>query len=232
MHPEVAKLLGLQAIDGRIDILRRELASRPRGIHAQDTQLVAAGKERERDEAAIKAKKMEIHAMELELKTAEARISETRSKIDVVRTNQEFTALNTQIARLGEEKGRHEERMLVLWDELEKLEKRLAERARELERSRRVREEEGQAVERELVDVRKELEECERRRKDAVPPVDPDALAAYERLFARYGARSVVSAENNICAGCHMTVSPQLQNLLRSDSLIVHCTYCGRILHA
>ncbi|MCI0650914.1 MAG: C4-type zinc ribbon domain-containing protein [Planctomycetes bacterium] len=231
MHQEVAKLLALQELDGRLEILRRELANRPQIIAAQDSRVLEIEKRRTAVEAAVKSKKIEIDKMDLELKTAEARIQETRAKVTAVKTNAEYSALMAQVARIEEDKGRFEERLLGLWEELEGLKRDLAGQERAREEAKKILEAERKEIEAEVAEIEAEIGGCQEKRRQAVAPIDREVLATYARLYERYRDRTVVSADARVCAGCHMTVAPQILNLLHNERGIVNCTNCARILY-
>lgn len=231
MHPEVEKLLQLQQLDGRLEVLRKELETRPRIVAEQDGLVSHNQQALTETVAAIKVKKVQIDKADLEVKSADAGIEETRGKLVKVNTNQEFTALNQHIARLEAARSELEDQLLLLWDELEGLEGRLGEQKKELAGSEVVQAEESRQIAAEVAEIAEEVRALEVRRDDAVAPVDRELLEQYTRLFGRYRQHAVVFAENRICGGCHMSLSPQILSQLAGDREIVTCTNCSRILY-
>ena len=101
MGPEVKQLLALQRIDGRLELLRRELELRPK-MHSE--------KQERLDD--LKGKKTEIQGFqkeiqrrvdraELEGKSIDEKIAENRAKLTNASTNTEYQGFLTQIARLA-----------------------------------------------------------------------------------------------------------------------------------
>jgi len=53
-------------------------------------------------------------------------------------------------------------------------------------------------------------------------------LAKYHLLKQRYSAGALVEAEDDICSGCHITLSKNTVDRLKRG--LVFCDHCGRIL--
>ena len=60
MHPEIEKLLRLQELDNRLEILRKEIASRPELVDAQDSRVIGIEQKRADNAAARKGKKLKL----------------------------------------------------------------------------------------------------------------------------------------------------------------------------
>ncbi len=230
MHLEVAKLLKLQEIDGRLEILRRELRSRPRIVEEQDERVIDIRKRHEALDSDHKIKMREMDRLDLDIKSTEAKIAEVRQKLNLVRTNKEFAALNEEIRSLMEDKSGVEDQLLALWEERDDLKKREGDLEQELVEARKILLEEQQRAEQEIEEIRKEAEQLVAERERALAPIDETILEDYQVLFSRYRDRSIVLVEGGVCGGCNMTLSPQVINELRNDAAVVACANCSRIL--
>ena len=115
MNPELKALLQLQRIDGRLELLRRELEKRP--------QMHSAKQERLDD---IIAKKGEIQGMqkeiqrridriELEGKSIDDKIADNQTKLGNASSNTEYQGFQAQIARLQTERGKVDDQLLEIW---------------------------------------------------------------------------------------------------------------------
>ena len=231
MHPEIQKLLKLQLIDGRLELLRKELQSRPGLVEEQDSRVIAIGKRRAQLQVEHKEKKMEIDRIDLEIKSQDSKIAELRKKLNLVRTNKEFAALNQEILGIETEKSTIEDQLLGVWEERDRLQKGERELDRELQEARRLLAEERKLAESEAEQIRKEAEQLMAEREAALNPIGDKLLGDYEVLFSRYRERSIVIAEGAVCGGCNMTLSPQVINQLHDDSAVVSCGNCGRLLY-
>lgn len=61
--------------------------------------------------------------------------------------------------------------------------------------------------------------------------VTTEKIALYQKLHVNFPDGVVVAdTKKGICAGCHMGVSFDIMNQLKSDTKIIYCDHCGRIL--
>lgn len=231
MHPEVEKLLRLQAIDGRLEILRKEIEARPQIVESQDSQVTGILENRAQCEAEIKRKTKEVDREKLEVATFDGKIEESKAKLNAVKSNEEFTALNNEIEHWEQARARHQEKMDTSAQERSEVEARLTQLDADLEEARTTLSEEEKEIQEELDEIREEATELITAREEAVGPITEEIMDQYSVLFTRYRERSVVPADNGVCTGCHITLSPQTINTLRSDNDVVICLNCSRILY-
>lgn len=230
MGPELKQLLQVQRMDGRLELLRRELELRPK-MHS-------AKQERLED---IIAKKAEIHEMqkeiqrridriELEGKSIDEKISDNESKLGNASTNTEYQGFQTQIARLRTDRSEVDDQLLEIWEEMEEAKELEGRADGAIKEQRDIVEGEKVELEKELESIRNEAQKVLTERDAARAKIDPAALEEYDSLFARYKERSIVPVDLGICGGCNMSLSPQIKADLKGDS-IVHCNNCRRLLY-
>ena len=58
---------------------------------------------------------------------------------------------------------------------------------------------------------------------------DAETLSTYEKLLKNKRDRVVVPMENRICNGCHITLTPQHENLVRKGEKLIFCEHCSRV---
>lgn len=228
--PEIQILLGLQRIDRRLELLRRELEQRPRMHSEKKERLAAIEGKRGEIQGMQKDVQRRIDLMELEGKAIDAKVEESRRKLGQASTNTEYQGLLVQIARYQKERGVIDDQLLELWDEMEKTKALAKECDTASSEQRSVVEEEQGELDKELASIRKEARTLLAQREAARKPIDPELLAVYDALFARYRDRSVVSVEGGICGGCNMSLSPQTLADLKGTKP-VHCNNCRRLLY-
>ena len=79
--------------------------------------------------------------------------------------------------------------------------------------------------------LRKELAELQTGRAELAAAVEETARTRYERLYKSKGDNVVVGVQHGVCGGCHMKLPAQTLVTCRSQSEIVGCINCGRILY-
>lgn len=231
MHSEVEKLLRLQAIDGRLEILRKEIASRPQVVEAQDGHVATVLASRSECEEAIRQKTKELDRLRLDLGTIDARLEASRAKLNMVKADAEYRALNTEIERFQAERAKLASRSEEATAERAELQQKLANSEVELAEARQALGEDERELQEELDEIRSEAAELIAAREEAESPLLEEILNQYSILFSRYRERSVVAADGGVCTGCYITLSPQTLNQLRSEKEIITCMNCSRILY-
>lgn len=230
MFPEVEKLLKVQGIDGRLEILRKEIEKRPEAMAAQGDEIAEKEQRRQELNELRTSKQVALDRLDLEIKSFDEKIADSTKKLGTLSDGSQYSAMQKQIQRFEGEKSGYEEQVVAAMEEMDRIRKAEREVLDSLGVAEEERTEDEDEFEKEFEEIRKEGMELLQKREGAVVGIDEEALEHYERLFTRYRERSVVTANGGVCDGCHMAVSPQTINLLRQERTIVHCNHCSRIL--
>ena len=140
-------------------------------------------------------------------------------------------AAEREIENSSRELDRHEEALIAVLEEVDKLE------ANAKEASSVVKEgnEKYEKLRVEMKDLLVSLDEREKRHLDEkarlIPLVDAASLAFYQRVVEKYPLDAVVPLKKDTCGGCYMQVGPQVMVQIGRDDSIVRCRGCGRILY-
>jgi predicted nucleic acid-binding Zn-ribbon protein len=231
MLPEIEKLLVLQDRDRKIRSLKQELKFAPLESKELDERL--AGAQKHLEAVKLKAKEIEVERKKLENEAQAKRdtIAKYQTQKFQTRKNEEFQALNNEIARYEGEVQSVEDRELDLMESAEKAKATIAATDRETQAVRA-------QVEQQLADIvgktnalAEQLTELEAERARLAAEVDEDLLDTFNRLFANK-TEAVVPLEHDVCMGCHMKITTQTAVRVKGEREIVHCEQCGRILYA
>src|SRR5690242_16149126 len=120
MPVQAAELLRLQDLDSRIDALRREKAALDSGA--------ALKEERDRAVAAAADAEARLHQLQAEQASAELELQSLEQKTATVRKKlydgkvtipKELTAMEHEIEMFGRQRGRLDERILTLMDDIQ-----------------------------------------------------------------------------------------------------------------
>lgn len=231
MDQDLRALIDLQAVDTRIAGLERQLEAIPAKIQAIRDATQEARQEVDRLRARLDEIKKEIRSKEKELDYQSSQRAKCEARLYEVKTNKEYSAVLAEIESLKVEKARIEEEILSLMEAQERMARELVEaeaRLRAREQQAGVEEARAQG---ELREAEAALAQVRAEREGLSREVPRELLATYQRLLRGRGGLAVVPVQGGICAGCHVTLTPQHFQEIRSNQNILTCESCGRILY-
>ena len=242
MHPDLAKLVVLQAYDNETKRLRDEVATLTKEIAALETKAKATVGQRAVVLGLIAEEEARQRREESEIADLRQKLERTKKKLDMTTTTAQLTALEHEAAFARSEISRIEDAELESMQRSEDLEaqRKLADaavadaaKALELEKPR---------VEERIAHHQTAVAELEGKRATlrseiAESPTGENSLATYDRI-ARSKGTAVAEALNQKCMACQMMVRPQRWNDLRDNSegsvaseTLMTCENCGRMLY-
>jgi len=231
-------LLSLQDLDlssDRLAAKRRSLPEREGLLRAQTAALPL-----DATHAALLAKRIELtraeHALgsEVEAMATRAREVETTLYSGTVRNSKELSGLQTEMQMLRRQQAGLETRELALLEEIERVEKDIAENRTQREvLSAEVTKWEDALVAAEGV-IDRELEGLGEARRSAASGLPDAILVTYEKLRKRERlvGRAVATIADGGCSGCRMRLPVHEHNriLAQPEDALLLCVHCGRIL--
>lgn len=226
----IEKLMVLQDRDRKIMALMKEGTDIP-----VRKQLIEQRLKNYRDAVAkaqeeLKKNAAGIKEVELEIETRKAKILKLRDQQGSVKTNQEYRAIENEVAALNVQIKEIEEREIVLMEAAEVLRSKIAEVEGILKREQGGVAEECKVLDARFGNIQGELDAVKADREKLLPDIEPDWLSRYQRILANKGDIAVVQVESGSCGGCHMKLPPQqVQDAKRATSM-VPCSFCGRLL--
>ncbi len=168
--------------------------------------------------------------LEGQLKADEANIARAKSKLQQVKTSKDYMAAQREIEATRKAVGDREEEVLKLIDAIEATKKTIGAHEQDVAELRAHVEDEEKATSAKLADVRARTA-GERQARDAIAAkVRADVLKRYSSIRLRRGL-AVVPVAKGVCQGCHMTIPPQLYNLLQRGTTMETCPQCHRIIY-
>ncbi len=226
------KLLLLQDRDQKIRQIQLEVKTLPQQRKNLEAQLAANAATLESLKQRARQLEMERKKLELDVGTRQNSISRLKTQQYETRKNDEFQAMGHEIERYEKEIVQLEDQELELMEQADKLKSEISTQEKMAAAGR-------DSVNRQLVDLDQKAKTLEARlgdlakeREQLATTIDEDVLYRYERLFSSKGDAAVVAVEHGVCTGCHMKVTTQTAVRAKSDSEIVSCEQCGRILYA
>ena len=232
MNPDLQTLIELQRLDTTIAELESEIQSLPQKIAQVESQLsehiqaVEASKKRLADNQRSRRKR------ENEIAAFRDKVSHYKDQSFEVKTNEQYRALLHEIEYHEAEVRKLEDEMLVEMIDSEALEKQLREAERSLAEERSRTEQEIAAARQRQQQDEVELNTARARRAESQGRLTPDVYQVYERVARFRKGLAVVEVRNGTCGACHVHLRPQAYAIARTNSQIVVCESCGRILYS
>lgn len=233
MQATAENLRDLHSLHQRAKALRDRLASGPKTLAAR--QAVLAGRQAALEQArkALQDERLLVKKHEHSLQGQQAKIDDLKLKRNQIKKNEEYKAIQNQLA--------HDEKAV------EKLETdiiegmlRVDERAAavtalegEVKKAAAEVEELGGRIQSQAGEAETQLRELETAIAEAEAVIPIDQRDQYRRNLKQRGAGAFASVDlqNKSCAGCFVSVTPQMVNELINCTSLIFCKTCGRILY-
>jgi predicted nucleic acid-binding Zn-ribbon protein len=233
MHPDLEKLIVLQAHDVEARRLREEMVALPKHVAALETKAKATQGQRAVIVELIAKEETLRRRQESDVKDQQAKIVRLRKNMDLATTTVQVTAFEHEIAFAQAEVSRLEDEEIESMERSEGFEsqKTLADEA-VVEATATMERERVRAAER-IAEDKSLLAAVEEKRKMVRAEIGEGALSTYDRIAKAKGT-AVAEALNQKCTACQMMVRPQRWNDLRdrgNDETMMSCESCGRLLY-
>jgi uncharacterized protein len=233
MHPDLEKLIVLQAHDVEAKRLRDEMVALPKHVAALEAKAKATEGQRAVIVDLIAKEEALRRRQESDVKDQKVKIERIRKHMDMATTTVQVTAFEHEIAFAQAEVGRLEDA------EIESMERSEGFEAQRLLANEAVTDANA-TLERERLRASETIAEdkialaaAEEKRKAVRAEISESALSNYDRIAKGKGT-AVAEALNQKCMACQMMVRPQRWNDLRdrsNDETMMTCESCGRLLY-
>lgn len=231
MHPDLSRLIELQRLDSSARDAERRIAEEPERQKALDARLEAARAAVATAKGRLVENQSARRTIEKDVAVHQGRLSKFREQAMAVKTNQEYHAIQHEIAfaqtNIRELEDKILERMMEA-DELTALVKRAE---AELAAEQKAVDAEKRALAAAQVELKNLLERVGSERAAVVSALDPRVLAIFDTVSRRRNGVAVAEARDGICTICHVRLRPQVFNNVRRNDEILQCDSCQRILY-
>jgi predicted nucleic acid-binding Zn-ribbon protein len=233
MHPDLEKLIVLQAHDVEAKRLGDEMTALPKHVAALETKAKATEGQRAVIVDLMAREEALRRRQESDVKDQQAKISRLRKNMDLATTTVQVTAFEHEIAFAQAEISRLEDAEIESMERSEGFEsqRQLADEA--VTNANVTLERERVRATETIADDKIALAAVQEKRKAVRAEIGESALSNYDRIAKAKGT-AVSEALNQKCMTCQMMVRPQRWNDLRdrsNDDTMMTCESCGRLLY-
>lgn len=225
-------------------IMLHELHQTDARIHDLDLQLAEAPKESLATKAALdkiqsqlnqKVKQQGVNELERrraegELVGEKEKVHKWEARLNDIRNSREFAALQRETEVLKRQNRDSEEKIFDLTAEGETLTKEINELSEESDTLQDKYQEQARAADKLVEQLQSDTAELRAGQQKVREELKPSVLRKYERILKGRGGLALVMVHKGTCAGCHMTLPPQLFIELQRCNQIETCPNCQRIL--
>ena len=229
MKEWVGHLIALQDIDMRIRRMQMRMKLLPKEKTKLANEHVVA-------DAELKAKREKSKKCELDIKQVESEISQFNSEINklqsqsaMVKKNDEYRALLSEIGHRNEKISDCETKELMLMDELEADKNEFKEYQKQHHARTKVIEDEINELSAMEDELNEEISRQRRGRRGFESKLTVDVLNVYNRLLKRQGT-PFVKINNDSCGNCHLKLIPQTIAEAKKGALTT-CENCAHMLY-
>jgi predicted nucleic acid-binding Zn-ribbon protein len=230
MLPEIETLLVLQDRDQRLRRLRQDLRRLPEDAARANERLADHAAALETAKEANAENELAMKKLELDIETRKTTIGRLRTQQFETRKNEEYRALEHEIARYSEDITKLEDAELALMEKAEELKKRVAAAAAALASTRSLVDNELADLATRKSNVEAQTMTLEAERQAIAAGIEEQLLHRFDRIFEKK-APAVVPMNQGICGGCHMKLVAATVTAVKGDKALTTCENCGRILY-
>ncbi len=231
MSATAENLHDLHQLHQRARALRDRLASGPKTLAARLAALANRQAELEQAKQALQDSKVHLKKHEHSILGIDTKVDDLKIKLNLVKKNEEYKALQNQIAHENSSKAKIEEEMLV---SLETIESKTADAARlDVDVKRFAGEVAAlrQQIDEQSASHQTQLRELETAIIEAETVIPEAYRDQYRRIVGRYGADALAVCEDGACLGCYTSIPAQMVNDLINNAGLRFCLSCGRLLY-
>ncbi len=231
MLPDLEHLIRLQQLENSATNAQQAVERVPDRLAALEARLADRHAAVSTATARLDEHRASRATLEKDLAEVQARISRFRDQLMAVKTNKEYQAMQTEIATAEREIQQLEDHLLERMLESDDLSAEVASAERRLADEERAVEADRKALEQERVELEAQIGQLDAERIQVAEHLTRETRSLFETLSRGRKGVAVVEARQGLCTSCRVRLRPQLFNDVRSNSSLIQCESCQRILY-
>ena len=227
---QIEQLILLQQIDDEIIQLEKVLDEAPKKVSAIEERLEVQRNQKNELLDKISMLEQQQKRLNQEIEDDNSKIKKSKNKLMMVENSREYHAMMREMDNLEKTNRMREEEKLALEEDLEMQNKLLESVDSEIERMESELSEMQENLKVQMDEAKQRLEELEAKREKAKEDIPKPILGRYEFIRSRLSNPVIVSVEEGICTGCHISIPPQVFIELQKGEQIMSCPNCQRLI--
>lgn len=231
MNQALTALYALQQIDSALALAQRQYKTLDPG-HAEEAAVEKAQAEFEAVSHGHHETSRNLQDAELELKTVEAKKKDFETKLysGKVQAFKELEAIQMEVEALNRQRGRLDERILILMDEIEQRRKEMQEAESRLNAANADLAAKQAKYKAEKNKLAARIHAVTAERADKAALILPSTLKRYEAMRTAHGGVGIARIEDSMCGVCHTSLPTNLIRQVEDTDTFGTCENCGRLL--
>jgi predicted nucleic acid-binding Zn-ribbon protein len=231
MHPDLSRVIELQRLDSTTHDAEHRIADEPEQQKAFDARLEAAREHVATAKTRLADSQTARRNLEKDVAVHQGRLSKFREQAMAVKTNQEYHAIQHEIAFAQTAVKEIEDKILERMMEADDLTAAVKRAEADLATEQKKVDTEKRALAADVTALNATLEKVRAERAAIIAALDPKVLGIFDLVSRRRHGVAVAEARDGICTICHVRLRPQVFNTVRRNDDIIQCDSCQRILY-
>lgn len=231
MKDKMIELIQLQECDNQLKKIFTEKSEGPLKIKELEKDFKTSSLLFHENKETLESLKKDRLGLEREIQDLESKARKSQEKLNNVKSNREYDAALKEIDDIEGLKTHIEDRVLMLMEEIEALEKKcIADEQLAAEQKRKF-EKDKQEIEKSLDELERQSSALQKLREKYSNLVDPELLKKYNILREHRNGEGICAVIKGTCQVCHMEIPPQKFNELIKGVNLMTCPNCNRIMY-
>jgi predicted nucleic acid-binding Zn-ribbon protein len=231
MNEGIKQLLVLQERDMELDKLQMDIQAIPKeiaGIRAQMASEKAALEDSKKELTHVQTARKEKEA---ELASKEEAVRKHTAELNSIKSNDAYRSMMGEIEKSKREQSILEDEILQLMEKVDQAQKVWRERENLAKSTEGERQKQISDLETKQKSLEEQKAQKQTQRAELATTYPKNTLTRYEQLRGgKKGGPVIVPLKNGQCGGCHMRISPNLENEVKRGQVIMYCEHCSRIV--
>ena len=230
MKNQLLLLLELQELDTKVQEARAAIKALPAKLEPAKKDLAKLEAMLQQEKARLQETETWRTDQESIIKQDEEAVRKAKTKLQAARNTRDYAAASREIDNKRRSMSEREDEVLKVIDALEKSRSEMEAHDKDVETLREHIREQEAALRSKTEELEAEAQSLESGRANLTEKIEPPLLKRYQVVLEKRGY-AVALVDNGVCRGCHMSVPPQLNNILASGTSIESCPRCQRLLY-